>query len=300
MELLYQLEKLRTPVGDALMLAITQLGDEAVFLAVTLAVYWCISKRWGYYLLTVGYLGAISNQFLKLAFRVPRPWVLDGQFTIVEAARGSATGYSFPSGHSQSGVGTFGALAKVTRRRWLRWLFAAVAVAVPVSRMYLGVHTPLDVSVGAGMALILVFVLYPITKEGNGWMKWLFPVMIGFGLAFVLYAQFFPFPADMDKENLTHGLKNAWTLLGAVCGMAIVYRVEERYIQFPTKAVWWVQIVKIVGGLALVLAVKGVLKAPMHALFGVNIGDAVRYFLVVLAAGLVWPLVFRKFGGKTT
>ena len=47
---------------------------------------------------------------MKLSFQIPRPWVLDPNFTIVEQAREAATGYSFPSGHSQSAVGTFGAL----------------------------------------------------------------------------------------------------------------------------------------------------------------------------------------------
>ena len=50
--------------------------------------------------MTVGFFGTLVNQFLKLVCRVPRPWVRDPNFTIVEAARADATGYSFPSGHT--------------------------------------------------------------------------------------------------------------------------------------------------------------------------------------------------------
>lgn len=75
------------------------------------------------------------NQFLKLLFRIPRPWVRDPDFTIVESARAQATGYSFPSGHTQNAVATFGGIARSTRRPWVRWTCVAVLLAVsfPVS-----------------------------------------------------------------------------------------------------------------------------------------------------------------------
>ena len=96
MQLLYALESIRTPVWNALMSAVTHLGEETVFMAAALFVFWCVGKRQGYYLLAVGFAGTVLNQFLKLLFRIPRPWVLDENFTIVESARAQATGYSFP------------------------------------------------------------------------------------------------------------------------------------------------------------------------------------------------------------
>ena len=41
----------------------------------------------------------------------------DPNFTIWEGARAEATGYSFPSGHSQNAVGAFGSLALWNRRK---------------------------------------------------------------------------------------------------------------------------------------------------------------------------------------
>ena len=106
MKLLYLLESLRTPAGDWLMSGITHLGGETAFLAVAIFIFWCVDKHEGYYLLTVGFLGTVLNQFLKLLCRIPRPWVLDPDFTIVESARAEATGYSFPSGHSTPAAST--------------------------------------------------------------------------------------------------------------------------------------------------------------------------------------------------
>ena len=85
----------------------------------------------------------------------------------VESARAQATGYSFPSGHTQNAVGTFGGIARFTRRKWVRAAAVIVAVLVPLSRMYLGVHTPLDVGVAAVIAVVLVFALYPLMERSD-------------------------------------------------------------------------------------------------------------------------------------
>ena len=142
MAFLYLLEDLRVPVLNEFMSAITYLGDEIAFLVVALILMWCVDKRTGYYVMSVGFLGTIANQFMKLWFRIPRPWVLDPEFTILEQAREGASGYSFPSGHTQSSVGTFGSIAYTTKHRWIRILSLLAVVLVPFSRMYLGVHTP--------------------------------------------------------------------------------------------------------------------------------------------------------------
>jgi hypothetical protein len=47
-----------------------------------------------------------------------------------------------------------------------------------------------------------------------------------------------------------------------------------------------------------VLAIKEGLRAPLDMLFGGHlIARSVRYFLMVLIAGLVWPMTFRWFSG---
>ena len=114
MQFLYLLEKIRVPGLNELMLTITHLGEETAFLVLALVVFWCVDKYRGYFVLGVGLMGTVLSQFMKLLFRIPRPWVLDENFTILEEARAEAGGYSFPSGHTQSAVGTFGAIAAST------------------------------------------------------------------------------------------------------------------------------------------------------------------------------------------
>ena len=297
MDILYALEKIRTPFWNGVMSAVTQLGGEVIFIVAAVVVFWCVSKWEGYYLMTIAFCGTVLNQFLKLICRVPRPWVRDPNFTIVESARAEATGYSFPSGHTQNAIGLFGGMARWGGRRWVRIGLTALALVIAFSRMYLGVHTPADVGVSLVLAAALVLGLYPLMRraqEKPRYMGYVLAAMLVVSGAFVVFVETCGFPADMDAENLASGIGNAWKMLGAVAGMTWAWLLVRRYIHFETQAVWWVQVIKVAVGMALLLAIKSGLKAPLLALLGhEGLAGGVRYFLLVLVAGAVWPLVFR-------
>ena len=302
MDFLYLLEGIRTPWLDAIVSALTHLGGELVFLIAALTVFWCADKRQGYYLLSVGFLGTLVNQFLKITCRIPRPWVRDPHFTIVESARAEATGYSFPSGHSTSSVGTFGVLATVGRNRWLRLTAASLCLLIPLTRLYLGVHTPADVLVGSAIPLFFIVLLRPVIYRENGkHLPKLLGLMLLLSAGFVAYMELFPFPADVDADNLYEAQKNSYTLLGALLGMILVWFVDRKR-DFSTEGVWYTQVLKTVLGLSLALAVKEGLKLPLDALFGgCLIARAIRYMLLVLFAGVLWPMTFpwfQKLGRK--
>lgn len=297
MDILYALEKIRTPFWNGVMSAVTQLGGEVIFIVAAVVVFWCVSKWEGYYLMTIAFCGTVLNQFLKLICRVPRPWVRDPNFTIVESARAEATGYSFPSGHTQNAIGLFGGMARWGGRRWVRLGLTALALIIAFSRMYLGVHTPADVGVSLVLAAALVLGLYPLMRraqEKPRYMGYVLAAMLVVSGAFVVFVETCGFPADMDAENLASGIGNAWKMLGAVAGMTLAWLLDRRYIHFETQAVWWVQVIKVAVGMALLLAIKSGLKAPLLALLvHEGLAGGVRYFLLVLVAGAVWPLVFR-------
>ena len=297
MDILYALEKIRTPFWNGVMSAVTQLGGEVIFIVAAVVVFWCVSKWEGYYLMTIAFCGTVLNQFLKLICRVPRPWVRDPNFTIVESARAEATGYSFPSGHTQNAIGLFGGMARWGGRRWVRLGLTALALVIAFSRMYLGVHTPADVGVSLVLAPALVLGLYPLMRraqEKPRYMGYVLAAMLVVSGAFVVFVEAYGFSADTDAENLASGIGNAWKMLGAVAGMTLAWLLDRRYIHFETQAVWWVQVIKVAVGMALLLAIKSGLKAPLLALLGhEGLAGGVRYFLLVLVAGAVWPLVFR-------
>lgn len=297
MEFLYFLESIRMPGLNEFMLLITQLGEETAFLAMAIIFFWCVDKKRGYLLMSVGFVGTMANQFMKMWFRVPRPWVLDENFTILEAAREAASGYSFPSGHTTSAVGTFGSIAVSAKHNWTKLLCVILAVLVGLSRMYIGVHTPADVIVGALTSIVLIFAFRKVCLEDKG-MKLLLGGMIAMAIGLLAFMELYPFPADTDAHNLESGLKNAYTMMGCLTGVAIVYAVERKYIRFSTDAIWWAQILKAALGLGLVLLVKEGMRGPLEAVFGSPlIARSVRYFLIVVVAGILWPMTFKWFAG---
>ncbi len=293
MEVLYLFEKIRFPLLDELMLLVTKFGEETAFLVAALIVFWCVDKNRGYYTLAVGFFGTIITQVMKLMCRIPRPWVQDPAFTVVGDAKEAAGGYSFPSGHSQSAIGTFGAIASGMKKRWLQIIFVVICVLVPISRMYLGVHFLSDVLVGSGVSLALICVLR-FVRDGK-YIPHVLGALAAASVGFVLYVELFPFAEGLDPHNYASALKNSYTLLGAIIGINAAYWIDKIWVNFQVKAIWWAQILKVVVGLLLVLAVKSGLKAPLEDAFGAYPGRAVRYFLIVVVAGVLWPLTFQWF-----
>lgn len=296
MAFLHWLENIRVPVLNEIMLGITYLGDEIAFLVIALIIFWCVDKYRGYYILSVGFLGTITNQFMKLWFRVPRPWVLDSTLHPMEQALEGAGGFSFPSGHTQTSVGTFGAIAYTAKNKLIKALCIIIAVLVPFSRMYVGVHTPMDVGVATVLAVAMIFLIKPFVL-GRG--KKRFPVLIAvmtvLAIGYMCFVELYPFPADIDPERLASGVRNAYTMMGCLIGLLFVYIVDEKWLHFPVEGAWWAQIIKVVVGLLLVLAIKSGTKDFLNELFGEFVGRGLRYFLMVIMAGIVWPLSFRLF-----
>ena len=294
MQFLYFLEDLRAPGLNELFLLITKLGEETAFLALALVFFWCVDKRRGYYLMAVGFAGTIASQAMKIACRVPRPWVLDPNFSILEQAREAASGYSFPSGHTQTAVGTFGAIAATARKKSAAIACVVLALMVGFSRMYIGVHTPADVLVGGALSIVFLVAFYPLMF---GKKDRTYQLAIGLSLVTAIYLivmETAQFPADIDAHNLESAMKNAYTLTGCMAALLVVYPLEKKYVNFSEKGSLKVQLVKILLGLGVVLAVKEGLRSPLEAIFAGHLAArAVRYFLIVIVAGLLWPMTFR-------
>ena len=303
MSFLYLLESIRNPVLDFLFALITLGGEETLFMAVGLVVFWCFDKRQGYYLLSVGFLGTVLNQFLKMVFRVPRPWVNDPEFTIVESAREAATGYSFPSGHTQTSVGLYGGIARWNRDRVLRIVMTVLCVLIPLSRMYLGVHTPADVCVSVVLALLLVFVGYPLFQRAVQSPRLMYGIFLSLTAVMIAYLCFvclYRFPDSVylpeNIHNLESARKNGFTLMGCILGIFAVYTVDLKWTKFDTDAVWWAQLLKVAGGLAVVIGTKELLRFPLDAVMDADSwARLTRYFLIVIVGGVLWPMTFRFF-----
>jgi undecaprenyl-diphosphatase len=303
MAILRFFEGIRNPFLDAFFSVVTKFGEETLFILLGLLFFWCINKKQGYYILFIGFLGTVINQFLKLWFRIPRPWVKDPQFTIVESAREAASGYSFPSGHTQCSVGLYGGIARITNNKTLRVVMIVLSALIALSRMYLGVHTPADVLVSVAIATALIFIAYPIFKEAQKSPKVMYAVLFFFLAVIIAYNCFVVFNGNAlvgqtleEAANYSSAVENGFTLLGCALGLICIYFLDSKWIHFETKAVWWAQIIKVLGGLALVLLAKEGLKVPLDMIFENQLlSRTIRYFIMVIVGGALWPMTFRFF-----
>ena len=299
MEFLRLLESIRNPVLDTLMLILTEFGNEMLFIVFGMLMFWCVDKKQGYFILLTGFFGVYINQFLKITCRIPRPWVLDPDFTIVEAAREAATGYSFPSGHTQTAVGCFVGLAVCRREKWVRATCLSLAAIIPFTRMYLGVHTPADVLVSIAVALLLVVILWKLFERLGDSPRLMVPLMsllAVMGVAYLLYVSLMNHE-NIDPQNYASALENGYKFLGCAVGMWIIYFLDRSVIRFETKtASIWGQVLKLALGFVLLIGILEGSKPLWRLIFDdALVAHTLRYLVTVLFAGAVWPLTFKWF-----
>ena len=122
-------------------------------------VYWCIDKRSGLYTIASYHASVSINAVVKLTFCVYRPWIRNSRVLPAGDAITTATGYSFPSGHTTTAAPIYGGLAVSTWKK-LRWISVLCFICLGLtafSRNYLGVHTPQDVLVGLAIGTAVLF-----------------------------------------------------------------------------------------------------------------------------------------------
>lgn len=300
MDVLRAIAEIRNPVFDFIFSIITRMGEEIFFLAFAIIFFWCVDKRQGYFVMMTGLFGTVLNQAAKLIFRIPRPWVYDPNFEVIGNAKEAATGYSFPSGHTQNIAGTLGSVAASKPNKKKTAVCTVIILLVAFSRMYLGVHTLLDVGVSLIFALLLVLLMRPVFADDESfdkYMPWVVATGVVISAALLIFVLAISGDETLDSYNYESGLKNACTLLGCTVGLVPAYVIDKRYTKFDTKAPWYAQLIKIVVGLGAVVAIKAGLSSPLTALFGGNayVARSVRYFLIVIFAGVLWPMTFKYF-----
>ena len=291
MELLKLLEGVRSPFLDSLFSAITRLGEETVVVIVLCVILWCIDKRIAYSIGIVYVLSALAVQCMKVCFQIERPWVIEPTLKPVRSALETATGYSFPSGHTQSAAALFGTLGTQVKRAYTKAMSFLLVILVAFSRLYLGVHTINDITVSLLLTLIFIFVAVK-TNAGSVTdktrLKLLASLMLLYTISIAVIAILLSSYGKIESDDLSDCIK----AVGAGAGFIVGMYIERRYIEYDEqmKSVLK-QAIKLIIGIAGVLIIK---EAPNLL---INIGlvsDTVRYFLMLFWVTALSPLVFKK------
>lgn len=258
----------------------TFMGEEEFFLLLLPLIYWCLDRRTGARLTVVFLLCAYTNAVAKNLAALPRPQdYAPGRVKVLW----EATGYGFPSGHTQSAVVVWGYLASQARRRWL-WALAAVMILfIPLSRIYLGVHFPHDVLGGYLIGLVLLLLYLWLEPGMEEWLDrqglaWQLGVAIGAPLLLMLLF--------LTADGVTEGA----TLMGMSAGFVL----ERRLVRFDVGGPAWKRALRFLLGVVVLFGLWLGLKIAFAGLEPDLLFRFIRYGLVGLWGGLGAPWAFRR------
>lgn len=274
-EIIRGIQSVATPALDIIFQIITMFGEQLFLIPIVAFIYWCFNKEMGYWLCWCVSVGNLAVNSAKGIFKVERPIGYEGIRTLRES---TATGYSFPSGHTQASANVFTAIARAVNRK----RFWAIAVILPalvgLSRLYLGVHWPTDVIAGYAAGIFIPLVLWLLYRR---FVKHK-PMM--FLISTVAFAPFC---------FMTGDVADFWKSFGFGIGLAIGTYIETKFINFeiddvPAKK----RAFRFAGGIILLVAVYAGMKLLLPA---GNLAAFVRYLFIPVTATAIWPAIFKKF-----
>lgn len=210
-------QTLRSPILSTIFLIFTISTELPILVLFTATIYWCINKKYGQRMLFALIANITVNTGIKEFFRAPRPIGVKG----LDSMRiSTATGYSFPSGHTQSATTFWVSMIMIFKEKWIYILGSIMILGVGVSRLYLAVHWPIDVLFGwiFGIIFTILFLnLFNIVDKNKNYSLLIVMLIIFIVIAFLLNS------VEYTK------------ILGLLTGFILGYIVEDKYIQFETN-----------------------------------------------------------------
>ena len=265
------------------------------------AVYWCLNKKLGEYIL-VSQAGAdLVNGLSKVIACVYRPWVIDSRVHPIKEAIPGATGYSFPSGHTTTATTFFGGAALRGKfSKGLTIVLIICLILVGFSRNYAGVHSILDVIFGFIFTIIVLLIfskLFDKLEENPNLDIAISCAGIVIAILIAIFALTKSYPMDYDTAGklivdpaiLTiDTFKNA----GLAVGTFISWPIERRFINFSTDGTLEEKVTRyIIGFICLQFIITVIMP-----FFGENpLGGFLQQFVMIIFVMLIYPTAIRIF-----
>ena len=299
MEYLLWLQSIRNDMLNVILTAVTDFITSPVVYVGIAILYWCFNKRAGCFIAMNISFGSMVNQTLKNTFCVMRPWIRNPQIKPVPEAMETATGYSFPSGHTQIASGEFLSIAKWQwKRKWLVVVCIFITLLVMFTRNYLGVHTLEDVIVSLAVSLAVIFMSDKLLEWSDKGKNRDF-IVSGIGIAlsavFLVYITLKPYP-----ENFTLGqyvytseemITDCYSAAGCVVGFLIGWVLERHFLDFKTDVKKSAKVIRGIVGTVLLLLLVVLLMDPvteLHPYWG-EFGFFAFAFVFIL---YIYPRIF--------
>lgn len=217
LDILMYLQSIRNELLTGIFTFFTICTEVPVITVLTGVIYWCINKKAGQRTL-FALCGSLNiNAWIKNFVKMPRPIGTEG----LESLRvETATGYSFPSGHTQTATTFWTSMMYLFRKSWIYIIGILMIIGAGISRLYLGVHWPMDVIVawGFGIVLSIIFIkLFDYIDDSKNYY-----ILVILMLIFGVCTYFI-------------GGEDLYKMFGLYTGFALGYMVEDTFINFSTE-----------------------------------------------------------------
>lgn len=282
-------QNIGSPFLDSVANLASAVGEQTFVIAVMLYILWNVDKNKGFSICSSLLFSVTAMGTLKAIVRAPRP------FQVLESINGkrlaTATGYSFPSGHTTTAASFYSSLAMAFKKRRLSIFCAIMIVLVGLSRLYLGVHWPIDVFGGLVLGIsisLLAYRKFSILYEDEN-KRYRFSIVVGIVTLIVgaIMATLLNLK-QVDQVAFTDLMKALSLAGGGYLGFAL----EVKKVQYRIEGTLAKKILRFFLGMGGVLLIMG-LKAfiPEAAYY---IGSFFRYALLGFWATGLYPLIGKN------
>ena len=304
------LQEFRNSISDAL----TPFMEFVSMFATTFLIYfpvfyyWNVDKKKGLYTLVSYYFCMVVTPLIKLSACIYRPWIRDSRVLPAGDSIRTATGYSFPSGHTSTAGPLAGGMVVNTwndkRTRWISVIFAAFVLMTAFSRNYLGVHTPQDVFVAivlSVLSLILTAKLFTYLDRHPEKEDWLLLGGFIFCWLAIVYITLKPYPTELNAEGKLiidpqKMMNDGYGDIGKMMGFLIARFVEKKWIQFKPLKKGWMSVIICLLGLIPMWLLKTYLNPVIVGWLGSHWGKLVFSIVYVFYYIALIPLVIKIVG----
>ena len=310
--LLYLQENVRNESLTPFMMEVSNIAISFWLLAIFLCLFWCINKKAGLFILTTYSISSLTNAIVKLSFCIYRPWIRDIRIAppmiktadrIIDAKR-TASGYSFPSGHTQVVTSYFSSCIFLTwkKYKWLTILFLLAIFIVAFSRNYLGVHTPQDVVVGFILGSLSVYWAHLFINRANQDKKSDFKLLIYaiiITIVSILYFTLKNYPTGLDDEGKLivdpqKMIKDGFLGIGVWLGFNLGWFLEKHYVDFSTDCSITCKIIRAIIGVATVYFVFYKLGNWYYSFMPNYYARMCQWASMMLYTIGIYPLIFKN------
>jgi membrane-associated phospholipid phosphatase len=272
-EIIAMLQQWRSAPVEVLFRVFTFIGDDQFFMIFFSIIIWCFSKTFGYWGAFMLLSSATFSNLIKDVTLLERP--------PIEGITHPPGSYAFPSGHTLTAVTVWPYLA-VRLKYKVFWIWSVVAVVmIGFSRMVLGYHFLGDILGGLalGIPFLLLFLWLSSLIYEKGWLEkfsMLLLLVVSVAIPVLLLAVL----PGTDPPKI----------LGYLAGASVGYIVEKEKIRSVVKAPIFLQVIKVLIGLAvlfgIIIGLGSLLPSAVKAL------GFIRYALGGVWVTLGAPLIF--------